>query len=243
MKRRFISALLVLSLVFCGVVPAYAIDASQNSVPEGSIALTEEEMARTYVATVSTEDISKSPLNAPKSDIAPLATGTSGARVLSLAVYPLYENTETGARYYNSSFGRKITYGTSSQSETIRFSNASTIQLLDDVEAYLAGREEEFELVGWYFTSSFLFESSRPRYALYHPTPTYTGSTEEVKHNITSTSYTMPISGSFLFPENGDPRTDYYYIGFDGAYYYQASSGLLGILFGGAAAFNSKLGT
>ena len=243
MKRRFISALLVLSLVFCGVVPTYAIDTAQNNVPEGSIALTEEEMARTYVATVSTENLSEAPFNASTSNILPLTTRSRTVRVLSLAVYPLFENIETGARYYNRSFGRQVTYGTSTQSETIRFSNASTIQLMDDVEAYLADRDEEYELVGWYFNSSFLFESSRPRYALYHPTPTYTGSTEEVKHNITSTSYTMPLSGSFLFPENGDPRTDYYYIGFDGAYYYQASSGLLGILFGGAAAFNSSLGT
>ena len=88
----------------------------------------------------------------------------------------------------------------------------------------------------------FLFESSRPRYALYPPTQTYIGSTAEKRVNITSTRYQLPLSGGFLFPTGRDPRSAYYYLGFDGTYYYQATNGqLIGSLFGADAAFNHSL--
>lgn len=243
MKKRIICAILSLSLIFCELVPAYAAyEAGENKLPEGCVALTDEEVANLSYAIAPDEEPDEIITNA--NNTRAVTRASTGSRVLSISVYAMYQDTETEDRFYHPDFGRSITYNSSTQSEGIHFSHASTVALMDRFEAFLATQEGSYEFIGWYFKCVFLFESSRPRYAIYHPTQTYIGSTAETRVNITSTRYQLPLSGGFLFPTDRDPRTAYYYLGYDGTYYYQATNGqLIGSLFGADAAFNHSSGT
>ena len=243
MKKRIICAILTISLIFCELVPAYAAyEAGENKLPEGCVALTDEEVANLSYAIAPDEEPGEIIANAKNTRA--VTRASTGSRVLSISVCALLRNIDTDEKFYNSSLGRTVRFNSSTQSEGIHISHASTVALMDRVDAYIAAQPENLEFIGWYFSCVFLFESSRPRYALYHPTQTYIGSTAEKRVNISSTRYQLPLSGGFLFPAGRDPRTAYYYLGFDGTYYYQATNGqLIGSLFGADAAFNHSSGT
>ena len=147
MKKRIICAILTLSLIFCELVPAYAAyEAGENKLPEGCVALTDEEAANLFYAIAPDEEPDEIIANA--NNTRAVTRASTGSRVLSISVYAMYQNTETENKFYHPDFGRTITYNSSTQSEGIHFSHASTVALMDRFEAYLATQEGSYEFIG-----------------------------------------------------------------------------------------------
>lgn len=233
MSRKMPSVILVLAMFLSLCVPVAAVASESSSVPEGYVIIDENDP----MLIMSNEEATEEDADF---DVAPIAQDIVHVRCTQIQVYPMAVNRDTNKKITNPSIKATISYSTSTQAEILRLSNNETLKLMNKMQAHIDSLGGNYELYGWYFKGTMLFESNSPQYITYRPTATGNDSTEEVKENTRGGYH--EFEGEFPFPETVDRYTTYYYIGFTGNYYYRSSSGnLLGVRFSTKAGFNSSL--
>ena len=170
------------------------------------------------------------------------------AHVLENLVTPLAVDLDTGTLFFHNSIFAYATYNPGSQSESLRLSTPQNQRLLNGMMSYLHTLEGSYAIVGWIAVSRIEFDASNPLYIEYTPSATWlkigadADAGTSIKETISESNEVRAIQKFFTFPSNCDPKSEYYWIGCDGVFYYKNSSNNISqqIYFGCGAGFNSE---
>lgn len=170
---------------------------------------------------------------------------TEGTRVLRLRAYPLAMDPNGDTTVYFTNLFVEYEYSVSYPAlGGFSLSHNQTINLMQWMQNTLKASDkyQDFLLAGWHIEADIWFYYSNPEYMIYR-FKTSTAVSEDIKQNVSCTNCTYTFSRNFGYPtqNNINFMTDYYYMGFDGAFYYTSSAGYhLGTMFTAIVGFNSS---
>ncbi len=239
LSNRFFAFLVAICLItplLCQ--PALASSSLGEELPDGFISVSELGMDSFAVEPADAE-LESSDTNIP----VPYAW-SEGCRVLNITVYPLAINPSTNEVFIHTGIYERIVYSTIYYAEAGFFlSPSQTLNLMQRLLNALGSSSstQDCRLVGWHIEADINFYYERPEYLIYRFKTSTTVSDDIRKDGVTAGTYTF--SKDFAYPtlDNINFLEDYYYMGFQGAFYAKSSNGLsLGRAFAALVGFNSS---
>lgn len=230
----FLTAICMITPLLCQ--PALASDSVGEELPDGFVSVSKSGMTSATVKPADAESES-SDANIPT----PYAW-SEGCRVLNITVYPLAVNPATNEVFIHNGIYDRITYSTIYQAEAgFALSPSQTLSLMQRLLDALksSSATQNCLLAGWHIEANINFYYERPEYLIYR-FKTLTAVSDDIrKDGVTAGTYTFSKDFGYPTLNNINPLEDYYYMGFQGAFYAKSSNGLsLGHAFAAYVSFN-----
>lgn len=167
--------------------------------------------------------------------------------IRSVTIYPLVVCIETQEVYRVNAVKRSKFWNVSTQSDSLALNSAAVTAFANEALTWLSKQEEyapyTWGVIGWNLESEIDLAAQKPRRVEFKPYYPQSNEVFETTTKAVSSQYsTLHLSHNFAFPK--DP-SEYYYIGFTGAFYFTYASGVNsgkegGLMLGSGARMNSR---
>ena len=234
MKKRMTSFLMALVMVVGMCIPASAVETG----PETLELIPVENMGPSTKVTVINDDVyteEAMPLeigSAPQDELPDDATAyaiRNTAYPKQVRIYPIVLNTQTAEAFIINSISRSASWTNGAQYESLSLSPDQVQAFINQVTNFLLTNSSTsgstWALIGWYVDATVLLTAERPRrveVAPYFPQAGTKYETETLA--ISSQTVELHLSQEFYFAPNMNLEA-FYYLGFDGNFYYTYTSG------------------
>ena len=161
-------------------------------------------------------------------EVSPLAvTIPNEVSIQYVKIYPLVACLETEELFILEAVKRARFWTFSTQSDSLKLSPTAVDAFIDEALTWLYDQSEIAEytwlVVGWHVETEVALSAQRPLRVEYKPYYPQSGETfETISKTIPYQNATLTDSWNFAFPSNPD---NYYYMGFDGAFYFRYATG------------------
>ena len=147
----------------------------------------------------------------------------------SVRIKPIVVNVQTGEAFIVNDISRFTSWSNGAQFEALFLSSdevkAFVKEISDALTTSTNTSASTWAIIGWYVNAIVGLTAQQPDRVEYAQSFPPSGTNYETKTlTVTSQSVNLNVSGQFYFTPNMDPE-EYYYVGFEGHYYFTYASG------------------